>query len=106
MSIEYEIKKLNYLKNYREVCKDVFKIVKNIDNNARIFVFGSVLTGNITVSSDIDILILENNKNLKDEIYIKILKCIDAPVELHIVDNNGFKWYEKFSNNIEEIKQN
>ena len=104
MSVEYEIKKLNYLKNYREVCNEVYKIVKNIDINARIFVFGSVLTGNITVSSDIDILVLENNKNLKDGIYIKVLKYIDAPVELHIVDDNGFRWYKRFSDNIEEIK--
>ena len=104
MSIEYELKKLNYLKNYREACKEVYKLVKNIDNNARVFVFGSVLTGNTTASSDIDILVLESNKDLKDEINIKVLKYIDAPVELHIVDNNGLDWYKRFSDNIEEIK--
>ncbi|AGO61871.1 nucleotidyltransferase domain-containing protein [Ferroplasma acidarmanus] len=103
MSIEYELKKLNYLKNYREVCKEVYIFVKNIDNNARVFVFGSVLTGNTTASSDIDILVLESNKNLKDEINIKVLKYIDAPVELHIVDNNGLNWYKRFLDNIEEI---
>jgi len=104
MSIEYELKKLNYLKNYREVCREVYTMVKNIDNNARVFVFGSVLTGKTTASSDIDILVIESNKNLKDEINVKVLKYIDAPVELHIVDNNGFNWYKIFSDNIEEIE--
>ena len=91
------------LKNYRSVCSDVYRRVKVIDKYARVFVFGSVLSGEVTASSDIDILILENNANLKDQIYIKILKDIDAPVELHIVNDQGFNWYKNFSENMEEI---
>ncbi|EQB71327.1 MAG: hypothetical protein AMDU4_FER2C00186G0004 [Ferroplasma sp. Type II] len=103
MSINFELKKWEYLKNYRSVCSDVYRMVKAIDKYARVFVFGSVLSGKITASSDIDILILENDTNLNDQIYIKILKNIDAPVELHIVNDQGFSWYKNFSENMEEI---
>ena len=48
------------LKNYRSVCSDVYRRFKVIDKYARVFVFGSVLSGEVTASSDIDILILEN----------------------------------------------
>ncbi len=103
MSINYELKKMNYLKNYEEVCSSVYKIVKSVDNYARIFVFGSVLSGKITASSDIDILILLSNKSFKDTIYVSIFKNIDAPVEIHFIDNNGYSWYKRFSDNITEI---
>ena len=74
MSINFELKKLEYLKNYRSVCSDVYRMVKAIDKYARVFVFGSILSGKVTASSDIDILILENNTILT--IQFPILKCL------------------------------
>ena len=40
---------------------------------------------------------------LKDQIHIKILKDIDAPVELHIVNDQGFNWYKNFTEDMEEV---
>ncbi|MEM0140190.1 MAG: nucleotidyltransferase domain-containing protein [Ferroplasma sp.] len=102
MPIEYEIRRYNYLKNYKEVVRSVYNIARSIDKDSRIFVFGSVISGKITNSSDVDILILGHNRKLYNIMYIKILKNVDAPIELHFVDEDGFKWYSKMASTIQE----
>ncbi len=85
------------LKNYRKVAHLVKKIVKKFDPNAKIFVFGSVVKGKITAASDIDILIVTERIDLKYDMMVEVFRLIDAPIELHIVNEEKFKrWYLRF----------
>jgi predicted nucleotidyltransferase len=52
----------------------------------KIYVFGSVVRGLYTVSSDIDILIITENVNLKYDSMVAVYReLIDAPIQLHVV---------------------
>jgi len=55
---KYEDRIMEYLKNYMHIALKVKEIIKRIDPDAKICVFGSVVKGNYTASSDIDILIV------------------------------------------------
>jgi predicted nucleotidyltransferase len=95
----------NQLKNWKEIAKRVKEIVSRIDPSAEIYVFGSVVRGEYTGASDIDILVITNNIEKKYEIMVKVYKEIDAPVELHIVTPEQYRrWYMRFVNEDELVK--
>jgi len=54
---KYEEKIMEYLKNYMYVAHKVKEIIRKTDPDAKIYVFGSVVKGKYTASSDIDILV-------------------------------------------------
>ena len=88
---------LYYLRNYLEVAKRVKGVVHSIDPNARVYVFGSVVRGDYTASSDIDLLVVTSNSKLKYDIMVAVYKEVDAPVELHVTTPEVFeRWYKKF----------
>lgn len=64
MSTRYK-SSLEYLRNYREVAKKVGSMVERFDPEARVYVFGSVVRGNYTAASDIDILVVTTKIKLK-----------------------------------------
>ena len=53
MSRSYEDTLLEYLQNYMKIARKVKEIVKKVDPNARVYVFGSVVKGKYTAASDI-----------------------------------------------------
>jgi predicted nucleotidyltransferase len=88
---------LYYLRNYLEVAKRVKDVVHSIDPNARVYVFGSVVRGDYTASSDIDLLVVTSNSKLKYDIMVAVYKEVDVPVELHVTTPEVFeRWYKKF----------
>lgn len=106
MSSGYENKILDYLRNYRHVARKVKEIVSSIDPEARVFVFGSVVKGEYTASSDIDILIVSEKQDLKYDIMVRVYKEVEAPVELHVVSPEQFSsWYLRFieENEMQEV---
>lgn len=97
MSKKYDLRVLDMLKNYRKIAGDVKNIVKKIDVNAEVYVFGSVVRGKYTGASDIDIMIVTDKINLKYEIMTKVYKAVDAPIQLHIVTKDQLEnWYKRF----------
>jgi len=85
LSTQYK-SNLEYLKSYRAVAERVKEIVKSLDPSAKTYVFGSVVRGLYTASSDIDILIVTENINLKYDIIVAVYReLIDAPIQLHVV---------------------
>lgn len=70
------------------------------------YVFGSVVEGEPTASSDIDILIIANNAS-REEIYkfkAEAYCSTDAPIELHIISTREFEeWYKRFVDRLERI---
>ncbi len=80
-----------------EVARRVKEIVRRIDPNARVYVFGSVVRGKYTAASDIDILIVTEKIEEKYKIMVKVYKEIKAPIELHITTPQKYAtWYKKF----------
>lgn len=88
---------LYYLKNYMKVAQKVKYIVRKMDPDARVYVFGSVVRGRFTASSDIDVLVVTEKIERKYEMMVSVYKAIEAPVELHVVTPKGFLWYKRFS---------
>ena len=88
---------IHYLRNYLEVAKRVKDIVHLIDPNARVYVFGSVVRGDYTASSDIDLLVVTPNTKLKYDVMVAVYKEVEAPVELHVTTPKDFeRWYKRF----------
>jgi len=97
MSRSYENTILEYLRNYMKVASEVKEIIKGIDSNAKVYVFGSVVKGRYTATSDIDILVVTERIEEKYRMMVEVYKRIKAPVELHITTPKKFaSWYRRF----------
>ena len=101
---ESDLKRLHYLKNYRNVAESVKTICLKHDPKARVILFGSVLRGNWTGDSDIDLLIILQAPGAKDRITVDVWRNIEAPVEMHFSSEEMLKnWYMKFIDVYREI---
>jgi len=105
LSKPYEYRVYGLLENYKKVLKKVKEIVHSIDPVAEIYVFGSVVRGEFTGASDIDVLIITNNIEKKYEIMVHVYKNVEAPIELHIVTPDMYRrWYKRFIDEKELVK--
>ena len=104
--IESARKAWGQLDNYMEVARGVKKIVERFWKDARVYVFGSVLEGKYTATSDIDILVVVNGVGREEVYRVKatVYRAIDAPIELHVTSSGEFeRWYKRFIDKLEEI---
>ncbi len=98
-----------YFDEYRKYAKKIKEIVKTEFQDVKVLVFGSVVEGKHTPSSDIDVLVISDEmpKSLdgKAKIRAKILKEIgvESPFEIHLVNSKEFEWYKRFIKKFEEI---
>ncbi|MEM3403446.1 MAG: nucleotidyltransferase domain-containing protein [Nitrososphaeria archaeon] len=82
---------------FMEVVNRVKRMVRRIDPAARVYVFGSVVKGESTATSDIDIMVVTGVIERKYEMMVKVYKSVEEPVELHIVTDDMLeKWYRRF----------
>lgn len=95
------------MKRYDEIALAIKSMVKKKLKNARVYVFCSVLKGEITASSDIDVLIVGNiSKEEAVKLKVEILKHIglDVPVQIHVASEEEFKnWYARFIDRMKEV---
>ena len=99
-------KALEKLGNYREIAKEVKRMVREAWRDARVYVFGSVIEGRYTAGSDIDILVVVDGVGSEEAIRMKakIYKSIDAPIQLHVASSSELEnWYSRFIERIEEV---
>ncbi len=100
-------KRLRYLKDYRSIAKAIKDRACSYFNDSRVIVFGSVVKGKVTASSDIDILIIVNKRDYNRELRFRasiIKDMFDIPIELHFASKDEFKgWYARFIDKYEEI---
>jgi len=104
--LEFGRKRLEQLKNYKRVVKEVKEIAQKHFGKVEVYVFGSVLEGKPTASSDIDILIVTDKISPEEASKIKtiIYESLDAPVELHIVSSDELEnWYKRFIGKLEKV---
>lgn len=94
-----------------EYSQKVREAVRGVDPRARVYVIGGVAEDRVTVYSDIDLLIVFPYKVSRTEMNRRILSIAfdeyslpwDAPVELHIVDEEGAKEYFRHAKRVIEI---
>jgi predicted nucleotidyltransferase len=97
-----------YFRNYLVFGRKIKEIVKNL-GDARVYFFGSVVEGDYTPTSDIDVIIVSRNmpKSLskRNKIKVKILKEIGifSPFEIHLVNEKEFEWYKRFVKKFKEV---
>jgi predicted nucleotidyltransferase len=97
LSKRYEVRVIDYLKNYMDVAKKVKEAILEIEPKAKVYVFGSVVKGSYTGASDIDILVITDDISKKYEIMVRAYLATEAPVELHVVTKEMFeRWYRRF----------
>jgi len=97
---------LEQLDNHMEVAKRVKEIVERFWKDVRVYVFGSVLEGRYTATSDIDILVVVNGVSREEAYRAKatVYRALDAPIELHVTSSEEFeRWYKRFIDRLEEI---
>ncbi len=86
-----------HLRRWREYAAAVARAARDLVPGAKVYVVGGVAKGRITVLSDIDILIVvpkgAERRGLSRAIMARAMDVYglpwDAPVELHIADEDG-----------------
>lgn len=93
--ILYEIlSRQDVFNNIDRYLRLIVEVVKSIDENASIYLFGSVAEGKYIAASDIDVLIITRLK--PSDILVKLWEAgIGDPFEIHIQPPEKLKYYEK-----------
>lgn len=96
------IKAKEMIKNYKEYLKIINKNIKLVLKDAHVYLFGSILEGNLVAASDIDILIIADvpKKHLKRaEIIAKIEEKsglpLSHPFEFQLLTQEEFDTWNK-----------
>jgi len=98
-----EVRKLSkmkkqFFKNYLSYARKIKEITEG-----EVIIFGSIVEEKETMVSDIDMLVVLETLNLKkrEEIMGKINSILGYyhPFEIHLVDQEGKKWYMRFIKN-------
>ena len=102
--VEFARRTLESLRNWRSLAAAVKEAVLRMCPDARVYVFGSAVEGRITAASDLDVLVVcdlerEEAVRLKAEVLREV--GLDAPVEMHVVDERGLSWYERSADLVE-----
>ena len=107
--IENAEKRKEYFANFVKYAEKVKEVVKRLDPDARVIIFGSVVRGNVRPDSDIDLLIITRiAENLYERIKlrIRIMEILgeESPFELHIVSVEEYEnWYRRFIDQFIEL---
>ncbi len=99
------------IKNYKNYLKKIVSSIKSILNNSQIFLFGSVLKGDLVAGSDIDILIIADvpKKHLKRaDLIAKIEENaglpLSNPFEFHLLTQEELNtWIKIYKLKFEDI---
>ena len=105
------IKTKEMIKNHKKYLKTINKNIKLVLRESQIFLFGSILEGNLVAASDIDILIIADipKSHLKRaEIIANIEEKsglpLNHPFEFHLLTQEEFDtWSEIYKIKFEDI---
>lgn len=94
---------MKYFKEIDFYAKKIKELAKEILGEAKVYLFGSIVKGEWTPASDIDILIVSDNlsPNWEEDRWIrtKIKSQIDpfSPFQIHLATKKEFEnWYKNF----------
>lgn len=98
-----------YFENLDRLVEMIRSVLDRFFTSYEIYLFGSVAEGDYTMASDIDILVVTDEAprrvSERSRIVMEVYKAIglDAPVELHLVDREGFEWYRRFARKLVKL---
>ncbi|MEM2608069.1 MAG: nucleotidyltransferase domain-containing protein [Thermoproteota archaeon] len=107
------MKRAEMVKNWKKYVGEVAKAVKSLLPDSRIYVFGSVVKGEYTGGSDVDILIVSKEAPRSSLERVKIRMMIEEsanlppyhPFEFHIVDEEeGKRYFSKIKEIVEFLE--
>ena len=109
--LDLMIKTKEMIKNHKKYLKTISNNVNLALNNPQIYLFGSILEGNLVAASDIDILVIANipKSHLKRaEIIANIEETsglpLSHPFEFHLLTQEEFDtWIEIYKIKFEDI---
>ncbi|MEM4826730.1 MAG: nucleotidyltransferase domain-containing protein [Desulfurococcaceae archaeon] len=83
-------------RNLEHYLKVIVKAVKELDEKAEVYLFGSVAEGTYTLSSDIDVLVVTDQS--PENVLMKLWeKGIKDPFEVHIIRREMLDLYKRRS---------
>jgi len=94
--IEEAKRRIETYKNLKHYLRIILDSIRELDNLAEIYLFGSVVEGTYTYSSDIDVLVITNSKP-EEVISTLWSKGVETPFEIHVINKNVLNRYEKRS---------
>jgi predicted nucleotidyltransferase len=105
------IKTKEMIKNHKKYLKEITKNIKIVLGKPQIYLFGSIIEGNLVGASDIDILIIADipkNHLKRAEIVANIEEKsglpLSHPFEFHLLTQGEFdKWIEIYKIKFEDI---
>ncbi len=90
-------------KNLQKYLRVIMEVVNGIDENAEVYLFGSVVEGKHLLSSDIDILVVTNKP--AGEVLAELWsKGIKDPFEIHVVTREMLEAYKRRAKLVEASK--
>ncbi len=109
--LEMMIRMREMLKNYRVYLKRINESIRTVLDDSEVYLFGSIIDGNLVGASDIDILIVADvpKKHLRRaEIIAKIEENaglpLSHPFEFHLITENELNtWLKIYKLKIEKI---
>ncbi len=96
------IRRAKELRNWKRVVEKIAEAAKEeLGDEVRVYIFGSAVRGELTASSDVDILICSPNVpddeagvwELKKRILERAGLTLRSPLQLHLVDDEGERFY-------------
>jgi len=86
--------------NLEKHLRTIVETVRQLDGNARVYLFGSVAEGRYTLSSDIDVLIVTRVKPA-EVIAALWRRGVEDPFEIHVVNEDTLEVYRRRAKLIE-----
>ncbi len=91
-----------YREKPEELARSVKRAAERILGRARVYLFGSVVEGEDTPSSDVDVMVVSeavpSSVGERSKVIARILEEVglDAPVEVHLLRPEDERWYLRF----------
>ncbi|MEM2007479.1 MAG: nucleotidyltransferase domain-containing protein [Sulfolobales archaeon] len=83
-------------RNLKHYLKVAVEAVKELDEDAEVYLFGSVAEGTYTLSSDVDVLVVTDRP--PEEVLVKLWeRGIKDPFEVHVVKREMLDLYKRRS---------
>ena len=98
--IEEAKRRAEIFRNLPKYLRVILNTVRSIDENAEVYLFGSVAEGRYVLSSDIDILVVTGRS--PGEVLAALWeKGIKEPFEIHVINKDVLKIYARKAKLIE-----
>ena len=100
-----------FIKNHKKYLKEIYQSAGSLLKSPEIYLFGSIVEGNLVAASDIDILIITDipkNHQLRASVETQIEEKaglpLNHPFELHIITKEEFQiWNDIYKLNIKPL---